>query len=151
MMDLQIEGAERFQQLATALRKVGDRELKRELMAGLQRGTKSTRARIKASLGSTLPSRGGLADVMARSRISTRSRAGGRNPGVRIEAKAPHDLRGMDKGRLRHPVFGNKSAWKSQRIESGVFSDPIREDLPQIRDELYRAMVRVAEQFLNRH
>lgn len=149
-MDIVVSGAEDFAKLGKALRQVGDKELRRELFASLQRATKPTRAKVRESLGD-LPRRGGLAATMQASRLSTRSRAGGKNPSVRIEAKAPHDLRSMDRGRLRHPVHGNRKVWAVQSIEPGVFSKPIEEDAPQIRDEILSGMERVARQFLDKH
>lgn len=150
-VDVTIEGAEKLAVLGKALRQVGDKELRRELFASLQRATKPTREKVRESLASDLPQRGGLAATMAASRLSTRSRAGGKNPAVRIEAKAPHDLRSMDKGRLRHPIYGSRKKWVTQAIQPGVFSKPIEDDAPQIRDEILAGMERVALKFLDKH
>lgn len=151
MVEIIVRGAEDLATLSKALRQVGDKELRRELFASLQRATKPTREKVRQSLASDLPQRGGLAALMAASRLSTRTRAGGRNPTVRIEAKAPHDLRGMDRGRLRHPVWGSRERWADQSIEPGVFSRPIEEDAPAIRDELMAGMESVARKFLDKH
>lgn len=150
-VDVTIEGAEKLQALARALKQVGDKELRKELFSSLQRATKPTREKVRANLASDLPHRGGLAGIMAASRLSTRTRAAGRNPAVRIEAKAPHDLRAMDRGRIRHPVWGSRARWATQSIEPGVFSRPIEDDAPQIRDEILTGLERVALKFLDKH
>lgn len=150
-VDVTIEGAEKLQALAKALKQVGDKELRKELFSSLQRATKPTREKVRANLAADLPHAGGLAAIMAASRLSTRTRAAGKNPAVRIEAKAPHDLRSMDKGRIRHPVYGNRKKWATQQIEPGVFSKPIEEDAPQIRDEILSGMESVALRFLDKH
>lgn len=144
-MDLVVggPGADQLETLAKRLKATGDRELRKELLRGIREGTKGTKPDITRSLSTRLPRRGGLAARMATSRISTKTRLSGRNVGVRIEARAPHDIRGMNAGRLRHKVFGREQ-WVAQDIEPGAFTDPIEQDAPQIRDAVQRVMRDVA-------
>ena len=151
MLDIQIRGAEEFGILSRCLKEAGDKGLAKELRAGLMRAAKPAKDAIRPSLAAKLPHRGGLAAEMAATRISLRAAGAGRNPRVRIVANAPHDLRKMDKGTLAHPVFGDRKVWRTQSIEPGVFSDPIQERAPQMRDEMGQAMRRVAAKIEGGH
>lgn len=132
-------GAQQLEVLAKRLKATGDRELRKELLRAFREGTKGTKPEVTRSLASRLPQRGGLAARMATSRVSTKTKLSGRTVGVRIEARSPHDIRGMNAGRLRHKVFG-RNQWVDQTIEPGVFTEPIEHDAPEIRDALQRVM-----------
>lgn len=136
-------GAHQLEVLAKRLKATGDKDLRKELLRGIREGTKGTKPEITRSLGSRLPQRGGLAARMATSRISTKTKLSGRTVGVRLEARAPHDIRSMNAGRLRHKIFG-RGQWVDQEVEAGAFTDPIAEDAPQIRDAVERVMRDVA-------
>lgn len=132
-------GAQQLDELAKRLKAVGDKDLRKELLRAFREGTKGTKPEVTRSLASRLPQRGGLAARMATSRISTKTKLSGQKVSVRIEARSPHDIRGMNAGRLRHKVFG-RDQWVDQQIEPGVFDNPIEQDIPQIRDALERVM-----------
>jgi hypothetical protein len=51
----------------------------------------------------------------------------------------------LDRGRLRHPVFGRmNSSWVSQRIKPGFFSDPAHRVIREVQDGMVQVMDRVA-------
>ena len=148
MIDIRIEGAEQLAALAKRLKQVGDKELRRELMRGIQRSTKPLRPAVQASARSRLPQRGGLAAEVGAARVRTRTRTAGEHVGVRVEVSSPRgdiDMRAIDRGRLRHPVFGHRDRWVTQRIDAGVISDPLEDQAPQVRREVLAAMESVAE------
>lgn len=142
-MDLRIRGAEQLGDLAKQLRAAGDsgKGIRRELYAGINRATKPLKAEAKQAAASKLPKSGGLAAVVAKSKLSTRTRAG-RDPGVTITAKGV----GMttDRGYVRHPVF-NTGAWVRQSVPSGWFTETMRDAAPAVRKELLEAMDDVAD------
>lgn len=144
-MDLVVDGpgADQLDRLAKRLKATGDRELRKELLRGIREGTKGTKPDITRSLSTRLPRRGGLAARMATSRISTRTKLSGKSVSVRLEARAPHDIKGMNAGRLRHKVFGREQ-WVEQQVPPGVFTDPIERDAPEIRRNVERVMSDVA-------
>lgn len=144
-MDLVVggPGAHQLEVLAKRLKATGDRELRKELLRGIREGTKGTKPDITRSLATRLPKRGGLAERMATSRISTKTKLSGSTVGVRLEARAPHDIRSMNAGRLRHKVFGREQ-WVDQDVEPGAFTDPIEQDAPEIRSAVERVMRDVA-------
>lgn len=144
-MDLRIEGAEQLDRLSRELRAVGNKDLRRDLYRGIQRATKPLKERAKDAARSKLPKRGGLNEFVAASKFATKTRGSGANVGVRITAaKAGHDVRSIDRGRLRHPVFGNRSVWVNQSVEPGWFSETIDDGAPVVRGELIEVIRDVA-------
>lgn len=144
-MDLRVTGADDLAALGKALKAAGDRELRRELMKGLQRAGKPAKEAAKAAARSELPSSGGLGEYVARSKFSVRTRASGNSPGVEVVAKnAELDLPAMNRGRLRHPVYGNRNRWVTQQIKPRWFTDAMEAQAPQVRRELVAAIRAVA-------
>ena len=144
-MDLRIRGAEQLGDLSKRLRAAGEdgKGLRRELLKGIQRATKPLKADAKRAAGSKLPQSGGLAAEVARAKFTTRTRTGGRNVGVTILAKGDV-VRSSDRGRIRHPVFGNRSAWVTQDVTPGWFTETMQDSAPKVRGEILEAMQDVA-------
>lgn len=145
--DLRIEGTEQLERVARRLKDLGDGELRKELYRAIQRATKPLKAKAKDAALRDLPQRGGLNKWVASSKFSTRTRGGGRNPGVKIVAKkGTHDLRALDRGRLRHPVYGNRRVWVNQSVKPGWFSKSMEDGAPDVRRELLGVLEDVARQ-----
>jgi hypothetical protein len=97
----------------------------------------------KESARENLPHSGGLntyvadgAKIAARNRVSV-----ARSVGVRIVAtEGGVNLTRMDKGVVRHPVYGNRSVWVNQDIASGWFTKPLNERAPVAQAEIVMAM-----------
>lgn len=135
-VDLAVKGADEVAAVSRALRAVDDKELRREFYKGINRATKPMRQEAKDNAARVLPKRGGLNQFVAKSRLSARTR-GGKNPGVRIVAsKGSSDIAAIDRGRLRHPVFGNRKVWVTQRVTPGWFTDPMEKGERHAQKEL---------------
>lgn len=136
-MKLEIRGVEQLAKLTKELRELGDKRLRSEFFRGINRATKVTRKKLRASArGGKIPRAGGLADRVAKSKIVTKRR-GGRNAGISIVASSGYDIRSMDRGRLRKPVFqqeGREPVWVNQTIPAGWWTEPLQED----RDAMVR-------------
>lgn len=127
-MTLQGQGAEDYARLARALKAAGRKDLQRELGRAVREGGKVVRGEGRVVAVEWLPSRGGLGPRTARAAYRTRMRAG-RSPSVTVVASLRKqdgggkvDLRAMDRGRLRHPVFG-RGRWVTQQIRPGWWSE----------------------------
>lgn len=141
-----MRGSYQLEELARRLREAGNKDLTRELLRGINRSLKPAKAAVKAAALRDLPQGGGLNRFVASSRIGSRTRTRGRNPAVFLTGKkSGHDLRAIDRGRVRHPVFGNRDAWVTQQVEPGWWSRTLSEQAPAIRREVIRAMDEVAE------
>lgn len=145
-VDITVQGAEDLARVAKALRQVGDKELKRELSAGLSRATGPLIGGARRSAEAVLPRRGGLGKRVARGRVTTRRRTVGGDPDVRIEAFTG---RGADAGVVRHPVFqqpGRPVVQVSQRVTPGWFTRPMEAGA----DEVARELVKVIDGIVDR-
>lgn len=136
MIDVSVEGADKLAKLAKLLRETGDKELRRELTRGLQRATKPIKAAVTDAVLEQMPHGGGLNRRLARSKVSSKTSTG-RDPRVRLLWKGHRDL---DRGKVRHPVFGNRDRWVDQQVPAGVFSDTVARRAPAARDEIERAV-----------
>lgn len=152
-VDIRVTGAEQLRALARDVRAAGDKGIRREMYRGIQRATKPLKAAAQASALEHLPAGGGLNRRVAGARMSTRTRTGGANPGVRIvarEGKASIDLAALDRGRLRHPLYGNRRYWYLQRVPDGWWSRPMTQGADTVRRELVAALDDVRRQLAGR-
>lgn len=151
-LDLEVRGAEKLAQVSRALRQSGDKQLKKDLTRALREAAKPMVADARQAAKERLPHRGGLADRVARSRITVRVRTSGRQVGVRIVANGPKDqggvpvnIRALNAGKFRHPVYARgadreKWAWVEQDIRPGWFDEPLTRRGPRVRGALVIAI-----------
>lgn len=159
-MEVRVKGADELERIARRLKEAGNKNLRKELYRGLARAAKPTAAAGRRAALEELPKRGGLAKKIASSRYSTKTRAAGQKVGVRITAKGPKnagggeiDIRSLNRGRLRHPVYARgddrkKWTWVDQSVPPGWWEDAmqiaadeeIRDALLAVLDEIARKM-----------
>lgn len=143
-MDLRIEGADQLDAAARRLRAAGSagKGLRKEMLAGIRAAAKPTVAAVKANTA-TLPQRGGLGRRL-RTGIGVRTVTSGQRVGVRIVSRHKYSVNRINRGRLRHPVFGHRDRWATQNVRPGWFTDPIEKDIDQLRHAVVDAVERVA-------
>jgi hypothetical protein len=130
MADVEVIGKRQFIDLAVALKAQGadGRGLKRELTAKLKVAAKPMEAAVLSHVALYLPS--GYAPIMAAGlvvRPSQSTRTGLKLTGY-AKGKARRRFVGtIDRGTLRHPVYGNREAWVNQRVKAGFWSEPLSE------------------------
>lgn len=121
MLEARITGSAELRRLATSIRATGDKGLGREMSAGLRRASEPVKVSIRDSAEDTMPERGGYKAQLSRSlRFRTQLHAGVRTASFRLFTYADgtnerRDIRRLELGELRHPVFG-----RSRRIRVGV-------------------------------
>ncbi len=144
-----IKGAEQLEELGKALKTADATVLRQELRRDLRAATKPLTWRMKESLGEGLPHSGGLAALMRKSSIGVRVRTEGRAVGVRIQAQnANHDLRAIDRGEIRHLVYGRKP-WVRQSVRPHLVTRPFEEGRPIALLAVRRAMEKTANKITN--
>ncbi len=144
-----VVGIEELAALARELKDAGEVGLRKEMYQGLGRAGKPMKAEARKGALEDLPKEGGLAEEIAASRFSVRNSLLGRNPRITITGKGrtndsgrEHDLRAMDRGRIRHPSWGRRGArdWKTQTVRPGWFTERMEKAAPLARDELQKAV-----------
>lgn len=93
-----------------------------------------------------LPKRGGLGEWLRQSKGSlsmTQTRMT-----IKLQRGGSHDLAAINRGRLRHPVHGNRRLWVNQSVATGTYDAAIdrhsRTSLDQIEQALGDAMEELA-------
>lgn len=103
---------------------------------------KNLQREVESSALSTLPKRGGLAKEIAHSRFRT-----GKSKGrVVFQAQNRYNIRSIDEGRVRHPVFGRLPA-VTQRVPAGWFTRPTQDEGPKARRALIKVMEQIKHEF----
>lgn len=145
-VDVRIEGGRQLEILSRRLKAAGEqgKELRKELKKSFQKAIRQTKLDVKASGVQKMPHEGGM-NRRFRTGVGSKTRLSGRNVGVRIVQRNGFDLPRIDKGKIRHPVFGNRKVWVVQNVPPRYFTEPIEEDQDEIHLELFAAMDRIAE------
>lgn len=130
-----------FRKLARDLELAGEHLMAREVPRAARRAAVPIVRAIRQEAKETLPRRGGFADYVGDSRITVRTLTGVRAAGVRIVGVRPRaggavDLQAVNRGRLRHPVFGSKNRWRTQPVNPGFWDEPVSRHVRTFRWEL---------------
>lgn len=139
---------EQLQALNKALKQAGDKELKKELNAGLRRAAKPIQAAARVNYAKRLPKSGGLASKAARARMSVaQKKTRGGDPSLQLVTRHPTgqkmDMRAIDAGLIRHQTFG-RLPWNVQRIPAHSFSDAALAGEDEGKREIERAIETVS-------
>lgn len=124
--------------VSKALKRVGDKGLGKQMGRALQKASEDLRPTIRESAAALLPSRGGYAGVMSKSlkfRQQLQTSATSARVVFLIHAdgrRERRDVPAVNRGRLRHPVYGNRDAWTDQKVRPGFVDRPVDKLQPQI-------------------
>lgn len=143
MADFEIRASRDLLALAQRL-KEADRPLRNELLRRVRTAGQAAIPDVRKSALETLPRRGGLAERVAGQVYRVQASYAGAGTRVRIAGQGMKELDDIDAGRLRHPVWGNRTVWRQQSVKPGFFSETIRRRTPKIRTEIERGMAEVA-------
>lgn len=142
--EVRVEGAEKFARLAQALRQIGDKDLRRELYAGINRAVQPLTESVRHATRRYLPDR--YADELSKTlRVRARRRTG-RDPGVSLAGTAKtargkdRNLRALNRGQLRHPLYGNRERWSTQQVSTGWWDEPLSDGADEVRQELVNVL-----------
>lgn len=145
-VNFEVRGSQKLAELGVRLKASGDGALKRRFLATIREGARETIPDIRQSARDNLPRRGGLNERVAAAPFGVRvalAPSGGR---VSIVGRGQKELRDIDRGRLRHPVFGNRKRWVQQSVEPGFASKPAAARAPKIQLEIAIVMRHTAEE-----
>lgn len=151
MLDIKFLEEARLARMKEAIRQARIRVLKRELAGAQRRAFRPLEREIKASALRMLPKRGGYARIMAAA-VKVSTRHVGLRYYVVIYARGRNELRDVRKvnaGFLRHPVFGHRRRkWATTGVPPGFVMIPVRKLGDQLAQEsldaLQRTIVEIA-------
>lgn len=97
---------------------------------GVRRGLPAVREAIAARAVDSLPSRHGLGEWVAKTRVTATVRLRARSGTIRLKggrnsAGARSDIKAIDAGRVRAPSWGRRygNAWHNQAVTPGFFTE----------------------------
>lgn len=144
--DIRITGSSQLSTLGLRLKEAGAGKVRRELLAAIRAGAQPALPDIRSSARANLPRAGGLGEQVADQPFSVRTSLAASGGRVSIRGTGMKELRDINAGRVRHPVWGNRDVWKQQEVPEGFFSEPIEKKAPSIREQIAIAMTNIARQ-----
>lgn len=155
--DFRIVGYKDLERLGKDLKAAGDKELKKELLKGIQRATRDSgiKQEIADSARAHLPQRGGLSEYVAKMRIITRTRTNGKYIGVRLTGSKKKgakqvDLYRIDRGTVRHPTYGHRP-WVNQGVRPGFWTEPLEGPIAfEVKQQILRVIADIARKLESR-
>ena len=155
-----VTGGAELGRLGHRLRTAGRKDLVSELRRGAERGTEPLSEAILAGIPRHMPA--GYETTLAEAmhfKVSVRTT--GRSAAVehvsvgRGKRGKRREVRALEKGVLRHPVFGRyrrikagwliKNPWVRQTIVRGFWSTPVEQNKDHVREEMHDAIHRVGQ------
>lgn len=132
-----------YKQFAAKL-KGADAAVKRAIRKRLREAGKPLGEHVRDEGSEAMPSRGGLRSRLQRSPVAVALLASGVNIWVGNRRKS--QFARLDKGVLRHPVYGRMKTWVGQDVPEGTFSDAWDKVPPDVRDDFERVLVDVMKE-----
>ncbi|MEO3923013.1 hypothetical protein ABGB07_03905 [Micromonosporaceae bacterium B7E4] len=134
-----------------ALKQVGDQGLGKQMAKQLRAATRPLAKEIRAEVPKAMPS--GYAPVLSKSLRFRQSIKEARQTATvvyRVYADGQterRDLPTLNRGRLRHPVYGRRrQPWVNQRVRPGVVDRPVDRLAPQVGREMAAVLDYVVDQ-----
>jgi hypothetical protein len=137
---VEVRGGRNLTRIARDLAEVGNKGLKNELLRGIRAATKTAIPDVRTAAEVKLPKRGGLAERVAGQKFGTRTSLRAKTASVRITGQGMKELRDIDQGRLRKPLFGNRDHWYGQAVDPGFFSATLEKKGPEVRRQIEQVM-----------
>ena len=145
-MAVEFNGAKSFQAMARQLHQLSKnlQQVDEDAVADEMEALKPA---VRRSAQTTLPARGGLARKIASSDLKVQRRTGR----VSLRATNASNIRRMNEGTVRHPVFARANQtrsqwrWVDQRIPKGWFDNPTLASEMRLRRVIEQARQRAID------
>lgn len=139
--DASVDGIEQFAELKRDFKAAGTKQLKTELLAAGRRLDRKVTTAVRAHAVSDLPRAGGLnVYTSKRLQFTTTSQVSAKGFRFRFTTIGKVDIRALNSGALRHPVYGNTDRWVKQNIRPGFVDRALDEMSEDIRAEFLQAV-----------
>lgn len=150
MLDVKVVAGPEFEKTRVELLKQA-RVFQRRVASATRAAVEEVyRPAVVAMAPSLMPDR--YAGLLAKDlHISTSVRFSGSAPGVTASVSAPtggpqgRDVSSLERGRLSHPLWGNRHHWYRQTVTRGFASKPVRESKPAIVAQIDRELEQISD------
>ena len=140
-LDVRISGAEQLRKVAAQIQATGDKGLGREMGRALNKAIEPIKTAIAESAAESMPS--GYRGVLTASLKHRRTqRTAARTASLKLTTFAPgkrerRDVVRLNKGQLRHPVFGRRrKPWTTTSIRPGFYDRGTRRAMAEAEQRL---------------
>lgn len=141
-----IKGRAELREVITKLEITSPAELEKNLLKGTREAVAAAVVKkdVQAAAAAKLPKRGGYAPLLAgATRVESRT-SGGKTIKSTIKVSATgkresRDMAALNRGTLRHPLFGNRRHWYVQRVRRGLVDEPIDRARDRVVDNAQKA------------
>jgi hypothetical protein len=139
-----VRGGNAAHALAKRLKALNDKDLQKELSRGVAKAMRPAAKEVKASVPEYMPS--GYAPTLTKAlSLRTSNLASGlRITGTAKGNPRPRKVGDLNKGRLRHPLWGNRERWYTQTVRPRFFDEPLERQGTAVRTELDKVLAGVA-------
>lgn len=148
--EVTVTGGADLRRVQDRLRAVGDQGLGKQMAAGFRRATAPLKPAVRAEALTAMPS--GYGPTLSRSmQFRQTGRGGGTSAEVvvRVYGKGRKNRRmvpALNRGQLRHPLYGRRGHWFDQRVRAGFVDRPADRLLPDAVRQMDAVVSYVAEQ-----
>lgn len=148
--DIKVTGGSDLLRVQHRLKQVADTGLGKQMGRALREAAKPLQPAVKAEAVKAMPS--GYGPTLSRSlrfRTAVKQSAHSADVLVRVYGdgrRKRRDVPRLNKGRLRHPLFGRRAHWYDQRVRSGFVDRPADRLMPQAAAKMQSVIDYVAEQ-----
>lgn len=165
-LEVTLSGQRQLRELAKRIQDQGDKGLGREMAAALRKVSKPVQASVEAEYETGLPKRGGYVNTFTKSiKWRTALRGGARSASFRLTifgdgAHEKRDIKALEAGRLRHPVFGRSRRIKVGNRKGTIITNPwalttvrggyFERGTDSAADKVEAEMSKVLDEFTNR-
>lgn len=145
-----ITGQAELREVINQLREIDATGLRNEVWVAVKEAAENVKEDVKTELAETMPKRGGHAELItraARTRVNQRQAGSGVKISVVGTAKGKvekRDLNALNRGILRHPLFGRRSHWYTTSVKPGFFKRAGDKFLNRLHDQLADAIDHLA-------
>lgn len=132
------------------LRDIGDQGLGKQMSKALRNAAKPLQPAVRAEAVVAMPS--GYGPALSRSlrfRTAVKETRETASVVVRVYGdgrRSRRDVPSLNRGRLRHPLYGNRNRWFDQRVRPGFVDRPADRLLPDAARQMQHVIDYVAEQ-----
>ena len=146
MVYVRTSGADDLAKIGRQLREAGDKKLKNNVAASIRKVAKPMGHKILEEAARDMPHRGGFSQRLAARKYGVRSSLTGKSASMWLAFKpGGRGLAAIDRGELRHPVFGHRKTWARQTVPAGRLSAALKDQGP----EFQRSVLKAANDTLN--
>ena len=148
--EVKVTGGAELRQVQNRLRVIGDKGLGKQMSKALRDAAKPLQPAVRKEAVAAMPS--GYGPTLAKSlrfRTAIKETAHTADVVVRVYGDGRRERRevpALNRGRLRHPLYGNRNRWFDQRVRPGFVDRPADRLMPEAARQMRAVISYVAEQ-----